>query len=107
MKKQNDRLPYNNQKRKKQVSLSEILLPEKYEKLSLLVYILVIPFLIGHIFLFTYISKFNFSIYSEICSDNNGVLTWCMGYEGFAILVFAILVMGAIVNIVQQSNKLR
>jgi len=87
--------------------LSDILFPKKYEKLSILFYIIVVPFLMGHIFLFTYVSKFNYSIYSAICSDNNGLLTWCMGYEGFAILVFAIFFIGALINIIQQQHKLR
>ncbi len=85
--------------------LSEILFPKKYEKLSILLYIIVIPFLMGHIFLFTYISKFNYAIYSTICSDNNGLLTWCMGYEGFAILIFSVLFISALINILQQQNK--
>ena len=87
--------------------LSKVLFPEKYEKLSILFYIIVIPFLMGHIFLFTYVSRFNYAIYSSICSENNGVLTWCMGYEGFAILVFSIFFIGALINIIQQQHKLR
>ena len=90
-----------------QTQLSKILFPKKYEKLSLLFYIIVIPFFMGHIFLFTYVSKFNYAIYSAICNDNNGLLTWCMGYEGFAILIFTVLFIGAIINILQQQNKRR
>jgi len=97
----------NRHKSNDNVQVSEILFPKKYEKLSLLFYILVIPFFVGHIFLFTYISKFNYATYQAVCNDNNGLLTWCMGYEGFAILVFLIFLIGALINILQRQNKLR
>jgi len=87
--------------------LSEIFFPKKYEKLSMLLYMMIIPFFIGHLFLFTYVSKFNYDIYTAVCSNNNELLTWCMGYEGFAIVVFSILLIGALINLVQQQNKIR
>jgi len=74
-------------------TIMEILLPEKYAKLFLAFYILIIPFIIGHIFLFTYVSDFNIDIYSAICAENNSLLTWCMGYESFAIALLLILSM--------------
>ena len=97
----------NRQRSNDKTQVSELLFPKKYEKLSLLFYIVVIPFLMGHIFLFTYISKFNYSTYLAVCNDNNGLLTWCMGYEGFAILVFILFFIGALINIIQRQNKLR
>jgi len=104
----------NRQKAKKNTTQSnnkaqllEIFFPKKYEKLSMFLYIMIVPFFIGHLFLFTYVSKFNYDIYSAVCSNNNELLTWCMGYEGFAIVVFSILFIGALINLVQQQNKLR
>jgi len=59
-------------------SIFEILFPEKYIKQFLVFYILTIPFLVRHLFLFTYVANFNFDIYRALCTENNSFLTWCM-----------------------------
>lgn len=72
-------------------TLKEIFIPQKYEALTLLFYLLFVPFIIGHLFLFTYVSGFNFSVYSAVNAKNNMFLTWCIGYELFTILFFILL----------------
>jgi drug/metabolite transporter (DMT)-like permease len=91
---------------KEPYSISEILLPEKYAKLFLAFYILIIPFIIGHIFLFTYVSHFDIDVYSAICVENNSILTWCMGYESFAItllLILSMLFLGKKISTLQKT----
>lgn len=98
----------NKQKQKmgrSNLTTTEILFPEKYAKLFLVFYIVLIPFLVGHLFLFTYISKFNFDIYTAICTDNSTLLTWCMGYEGFALFFFIVILVMSIKNVVGRAKK--
>jgi len=72
-------------------TLKDVLFPQKYEKLTLLFYLLVAPFMIGHIFLFTYVSHFSFSVYQAVTVNSNMFLSWCIGYEMLAILFFILL----------------
>jgi len=90
---------------KNNLTTTEIFFPEKYAKLFLVFYIVFIPFIVGHLFLFTYVSKFDFDIYTAICTENNGFLTWCMGYEGFAVFFFLILMVMSITNLISSTKK--
>ena len=87
------------QNRNEELTLSQMIFPEKYEKLFLLSYILLMPFLMGHLFLLTYISHFNLDTYLNVCLNSNSLLAWCIGYEGFAILFFIILFFYSVINI--------
>ena len=80
-------------------SYSQILFPKKYENLFLAYYLILIPFIVGHIFMFTYISEFNLDIYLDVCSNKNSFFTWCIGYEGFSILFFIALAIYSIKNV--------
>jgi len=93
------------QNHKEQPTFSQILFPSKYENIFLAYYILLIPFIVGHIFLFTYISNFDLSIYLDVCSTKNSFFTWCIGYEGFSILFFMILAFFSIKNTLSRLNK--
>lgn len=88
------------------LSASDIIFPEKYIKLSLIFYTILIPFIIGHIFLYTYIADFNLETYNAICNQNNSFLTWCMGYESFAIVVILAIILLLSINILSRI-KLR
>ena len=83
-------------------TLKEVLFHPKYEKLTLLFYIIFTPFIIGHLFLFTYVSHFNFSVYTAVNAKNNMFLTCCMGYEIFTILFLILL---AIFSLRQVSKN--
>lgn len=88
-----------------QLSLEQIFLPNKYENLFLAYYIILIPFILGHIFLFTYISNFQLSVYIDVCSIKNSFFTWCIGYEGFSILFFIVLAVLSIKNVLSNYTK--
>ena len=64
-----------------------IFLPAKYEKILLPLYVFVFPYIVGHLFIFSYISKFDFSIYLAVCGldDNSQSMAWFMGYEGVSL----------------------
>jgi len=105
MKEQKNRHRHNQADTKDELTISHIIFPEKYTKLLVIIYLLLLPFIIGHIFIFTYVSKFNFEIYSAICTDNNSFLTWCMGYESFAIILASILFFTFIFQKVKKNLK--
>ncbi|NOR55716.1 MAG: hypothetical protein GQ531_05860 [Sulfurovum sp.] len=84
-------------------TLKEVLFPQKYEKLTLLFYILVAPFVIGHLFLFTYVSGFSFSVYAAVNAKNTMFLTWCLGYEIFTVFFFISLAIFSL----RQASKYR
>ena len=99
MNKQKQKVEGNN------LTTTEIFFPERYAKLFLVFYIVMIPFIVGHLFLFTYISEFNFDVYTAICTENSSFLTWCMGYEGFAVFFFLIIIVMSIINIISSTKK--
>jgi len=71
-------------------------LPEGYEKIILSLYILLLPYIAGLIFLFTYISKWDYHIYLSLNNSNSYLLTWCIGYEIIAGIALLIIVKNAI-----------
>lgn len=79
-------------------TLREALFPKQYEEVTLLFYLLIAPLILGHLFLFTYVSRFNFSIYSSVTAKNHLFLNWCIGYEILAILVFILLTLFSLRN---------
>ena len=89
---------------KSSLTVIDRLFPKKYAKLFLILYIVLIPFFAGHLFLFAYISKFNFDMYSEICSKNGHFLTWFLGYEGFALFFLLIMLIAGITKCCTKSR---
>ena len=85
-----------------QPTLSQILFPERYENIFLAYYFILLPFIFGHLFLFTYISEFDIGTYLNVCSIKNSFFTWCIGYEGFSILFFITLAILSIKNMLSR-----
>ena len=85
-----------------------IFLPAKYEKILLPIYLFAFPYIIGHIFIFGYISKFDFSIYLAVCGldDNSQSMAWFMGYEGVS-LAFSFMFIGMAFTKVLQAQKMQ
>jgi len=72
------------------------LLPEGYEKIALFIYILLLPYIAGLIFLFTYVSKWDYNIYLSLNSSHSYMLTWCIGYEIIAGITLLVIIKNAI-----------
>ena len=84
-------------------TLKDVLFPAKYEKLTLLFYILLAPFILGHLFLFTYVSHFDFSVYKAVLVKSNMFLIWGIGYEMFTIFFFILLALFSLRQTYQQG----
>ena len=80
-------------------------LPEGYEKIMLFVYILLLPYIAGLIFLFTYISKWDYKIYLSLNSANSYIFTWCIGYEILAVLGLLMIIKSAISYNIGKLNS--
>jgi len=72
------------------------LLPEGYEQIALFIYILLLPYIAGIIFLFTYISKWDYNIYLSLNNSHSYMLTWCIGYEIIAGITLLVIIKNAI-----------
>jgi hypothetical protein len=72
------------------------LLPEGYEKVALFIYGSLLPYIAGLIFLFTYVSKWDYNIYLSLNSSHSYILTWCIGYEIIAGITLLIIIKNAI-----------
>ncbi len=80
-------------------------LPEGYEKIILSLYILLLPYIAGLIFLFTYVSRWDYHIYLSLNNNNSYLLTWCIGYEIIAGIALLIIVKNAIFYSMQSIHS--
>ena len=72
---------------RKKLSFSDLntYFPAGLETLFLLVYILLLPYIAGLIFLLLFFSRLNITIMQSIFNAHSFFLTWCVGYEILAI----------------------
>jgi len=73
-----------------------LLFPEGLEKIFLAFYGAIIPYILGLIFLFTYIAEYDFSKFSTLYCNQPYPLTWCIGYEILAVIIILFIVKYAI-----------
>ena len=69
--------------------------PEGFEKIFLAMYFILLPFITGLLFLFFYISKGKYEIFSSLNQDYFFILTWAIGYEILAILILLYIIKSA------------
>ncbi|HQS71742.1 MAG TPA: hypothetical protein PLH07_00500 [Sulfurovum sp.] len=60
--------------------------PEGYETIFLLLYIAILPYIAGFMFLFLYVSKANIDVFLAVYKNSFFILTWAIGYEIIAAL---------------------
>ncbi len=74
----------------KEVDFSEILpMPEGYEKLFIMIYLITIPYAVGLLFLFLFVAKGDFHNFLGL-DIAMFVAVWAIGYEivaGFALVI--------------------
>lgn len=88
----------------KEITLEDAssLLPEGKEKVFLILYFFLLPYISGLIFLFTYIAEVDFNLFISMLDDHSYFLTWCIGYE---ILMFITLSTLTIKNLMIMRKK--
>ncbi len=67
------------------------LLPEGKEKIFLVIYTFLLPYVAGLIFLFTYIAELNFNLFISMLDNHSYFLTWCIGYEILMLITLSTL----------------
>jgi len=84
-------------------------LPAKYEKILLPIYLFALPYLLGHLFIFGYISKFNFSIYLAVCGldEDSHSMAWFMGYEGASLAFSFMFISMAFIKVLNSQKEQR
>ena len=68
---------------KKNINLSEIpiFFPQGYEKVYLISYIFLAPYIVGEIFLFLYIANADKLLFLSLTPENFFIFAWAIGYE--------------------------
>jgi len=82
--------------------------PPGKEMLFLGIYFVTIPYIIGLIFIFFYVSDGNAATFGSLSTDSNFFLVWALGYEIVAVFVLLMIVKSAIrfsINNAQASAK--
>lgn len=92
------------QKLSKEITLEDtsFLLPQGKEKIFLVLYAFLLPYITGLIFLFSYIAEVDFNLFISMLDEHSYFLTWCIGYE---ILMFSTLSILIIKNLMLMRNK--
>ena len=78
-------------KKKLSFSDAETFFPEGLEMLFLAVYVALLPYIAGLIFLLLFFSNFNKELMQSLYSSHSFFLTWCVGYEILAIITLIVI----------------
>ncbi len=70
--------------------------PPGKEMLFLGIYFVTIPYIVGLVFLFFYVSNGNASTFGSLSTDSNFFLVWALGYEIVAVFILLMIVKSAI-----------
>ena len=79
-------------KRKISFSDAETFFPDGYEMLFSIMYIAILPYLAGLIFLLLFFSNLNINLMQSIYASHSFFLTWCVGYEILAVITLIIII---------------
>lgn len=81
-----------------------IFAPEGFEEVMVGIYILLLPYLMGLLFLYLFIAEGNFEFFVEFNLVSFFVI-WAIGYEVIAGLIMLFIVLGAIRYYSKKGNK--
>jgi hypothetical protein len=84
---------------------SPLLFPEGFEKLFLLLYFILLPYIAGLMFLFFYVGDGKTELFLSLNENSSFILTWAIGYEILAGLTLLYIVKLAISFSVNNSKK--
>lgn len=98
MPKQNTTQILNTKFSQKKVEFNDtpLFFPQGYETIFLLIYVALLPYIAGFLFLFVYISKSKIKIFTTVYQNSSFILTWAMGYEIIAGIVLLWIIKMAI-----------
>ena len=84
---------------------AETFFPKGYEKIFLALYILLLPYFAGIIFLFLYIAGGNIDLCYSVFDKQNHILTWCIGYEILAVLILIYIIKDAVISSLRPKRS--
>ena len=70
--------------------------PEGFEKIFLLIYFIILPYIAGLIFLFFYVAEGSIELFLSINDESSFLLTWTIGYEIIAAIIILSIIKMAI-----------
>jgi len=79
--------------------------PPGKEMLFLGIYFVTLPYIVGLIFLFFYISDGSASVFGNVSTDSNFFLVWIIGYELLAVFILVMIVKSAIMFTIRNSQQ--
>jgi len=77
------------------------------EKLFLAIYFVLLPYIAGLIFLFTYVAEGKPELFLSLNDESSFILTWAIGYEIIATLVLLYIIKSAISFSMENSKRRR
>jgi hypothetical protein len=78
--------------------------PEGFEKIFLLVYFIILPYIAGLFFLFFYAAEGSIELFVSLNDNASFLLTWTIGYEIIATLIILYIIKMAI-GFANESRK--
>jgi len=87
------------------LSSTPLFFPEGFEKIFLGVYVVVLPYIAGLLFLFFYIAEGKTEQFLSMNNDSSFILTWAIGYEIIAVLAILYIIKSAISFSVKNKDK--
>jgi hypothetical protein len=79
--------------------------PPGKEILFLGIYFVTLPYIVGLIFIFFYISNGNAALFGNVSTDSNFFLVWIIGYEILAAFILLMIVKSAIMFTIRNNQR--
>ena len=84
---------------------SPLFFPQGFEKVFLGIYLVVLPYIAGLLFLFIYVAEGKTELFLSLNDDSSFILTWAIGYEIIATLAIILIIKSAISFSLKNSRK--
>jgi len=82
-----------------------LLFPAGMEKVFLLIYFIVLPYIAGLMFLFFYVGEGKTELFLSLNEESSFILTWAIGYEILAGILILLIIKSAISFSIENSKK--
>ena len=92
---------------KQKINLTNIpiFFPSGYEKIYLIAYIALLPYITGIFFLFFYISNAKKELFLALNEEASFIFTWAIGYEILAVMSLLYISISSILFITKSPDK--
>ena len=81
--------------------------PRGLEKIFLLIYFIILPYLAGLLFLFFFVGKGKIELFNSLNNESSFIFTWIIGYEIIAILILLYIFKAAMTFKHRDTNARR